>query len=96
MPTAAIYARISSDARGEGLGVERQITDCEALAASMGWTVYDLYVDNDVSAWSGKARPEYQRLCEDVKAGTVDAVVVWHADRLHRHPTGVGGLHGAV
>ena len=86
MPTAAIYARISSDPRGEGLGVERQIADCEALAASMGWTVHDHYVDNDVSACSGKARPEYQRLCEDLKAGTVDAVVVWHPDRLHRHP----------
>ena len=52
----------------------------------MGWEVHDTYVDNDMSAWSGKARPEYQRLCEDIKAGTVDGLVVWHADRLHRHP----------
>ena len=64
----------------------RQIADCERLAADLGWVVHDTYVDNDTSAWSGKARPEYLRLCEDIKAGTVDALVVWHADRLHRHP----------
>ena len=86
MRRAAIYARISSDPRGERLGVGRQIADCERLAADLGWTIHDTYVDNDTSAWSGKARPEYQRLCEDIKAGTVDGLVVWHADRLHRHP----------
>jgi len=48
--------------------------------------VVDVYVDNDVSAWSGKRRPEYSRLLEDLGSGDVDAVVVWHADRLHRHP----------
>ncbi|MCU0280753.1 MAG: recombinase family protein [Acidimicrobiia bacterium] len=86
MRRAAIYARISSDPSGERLGVGRQIADCERRAADLGWTVYDTYVDNDTSAWSGKTRPEYRRLCEDIKAGVVDGLVVWHADRLHRHP----------
>jgi len=81
-----VYVRISSDPDGTRLGVERQIADCEARAASLGWRVHDVYVDNDVSAWSGRTRPEYERLCEDIKAGTVNALVVWHADRLHRHP----------
>ena len=81
-----MYVRISSDPDGTRLGVERQIADCEARAASLGWRVHDVYVDNDVSAWSGRTRPDYQRLCEDIKAGTVNALVVWHADRLHRHP----------
>jgi DNA invertase Pin-like site-specific DNA recombinase len=83
---AAIYARISSDPDGTRLGVERQIEDCEAIAASLGWPVVEVFVDNDVSAYSGKRRPEYERLCEDIKAGTVDALVVWHPDRLHRSP----------
>jgi site-specific DNA recombinase len=86
MVSAGVYARISSDPRGERLGVERQVADCERLASDLGWTLYDVYVDNDVSAWSGRARPEYRRLCEDIKAGVVDGLVVWHADRLHRHP----------
>jgi site-specific DNA recombinase len=68
------------------LGVERQIADCEERAARLGWQVWDTYVDNDLSAWSGKGRPEYLRLCEDIKTRTIDAVIVWHADRLHRHP----------
>jgi site-specific DNA recombinase len=31
-------------------------------------------------------RPEYRRLLDDVRAGVIDAVVVWHLDRLHRQP----------
>src|SRR4030067_500544 len=92
MRRAAIYARISSDPQGRRLGVERQIADCERLAADLGWEVHDTYVDNDTSAWSGKARPEYQRLCEDIKAGTGEALVGGAADRLHPDPRGVGGL----
>jgi DNA invertase Pin-like site-specific DNA recombinase len=87
MPRAtAIYARISSDPGGTRLGVERQIEDCEALAGSLGWTVAEVYVDNDVSAYSGRRRPEYERLCDDIKAGVVDGLLVWHPDRLHRSP----------
>ena len=86
MRQVGVYARISSDPEGTRLGVERQIADCEALAARRGWRVVEMYVDNDTSAWSGRQRPEYRRLCEDIKAGAIHGVVVWHADRLHRHP----------
>lgn len=34
--------------------------------------------DNDVSAYSGKRRPGYERLMADVTAGAVDLVVAWH------------------
>jgi DNA invertase Pin-like site-specific DNA recombinase len=87
MPTAAaIYARISQDRDGTMLGVERQRDDCEALAERRGWPIAGIYVDNDTSAYSGKARPEYRRLLDDVKARRVDAIVAWHPDRLHRSP----------
>ncbi len=87
MPTAAaIYARISSDPDGDQLGVTRQVQDCEALAKRRGWTVLDRYVDDNQSAYSGKPRPEYRRMLDDIRAGVVDAVVVWHLDRLHRQP----------
>jgi DNA invertase Pin-like site-specific DNA recombinase len=66
--------------------VRRQLADCEDLAARKGWTVVDRYVDDDVSAWSGHVRPEYRRLLDDLRAGLLDAVVVWHLDRLHRQP----------
>src|SRR5450759_48141 len=87
MPAAAaIYARISSDPEGTMLGVTRQVTDCRALAERRGWHVADTYVDDDVSAYKGKLRPQYRRMLDDMRAGAVDAVVVWHLDRLHRNP----------
>lgn len=37
----AIYAGISKDKVGAGLGAERQQADCRELAARLGWTVGD-------------------------------------------------------
>src|SRR4051812_25865756 len=59
---AAIYARISSDVDGTRAGVERQLADCHKRAASLGWKVAAEYVDNDISAYSGKPRPDYERM----------------------------------
>ena len=84
---AAVYVRVSRDKTGAGLGVDRQEADCRAKAAELGWTVVEVYADNDLSAYSGKPRPGYRRLLADVRAGAVDAVVVWHTDRLHRRPS---------
>jgi DNA invertase Pin-like site-specific DNA recombinase len=87
MPTAAgIYARISEDRNGEMLGITRQVTDCDAYAALKGWPVVEHYCDDDFSAYSGKPRPAYRRLLEDIGTRRIDAVVVWHLDRLHRNP----------
>jgi len=83
---AAIYARISSDPSGMALGVSRQIEDCTAWAHNHGTVVAEVYVDNDISAYSGKTRPQYRRMCEDIKQGFRDGLIVWHPDRLHRSP----------
>jgi DNA invertase Pin-like site-specific DNA recombinase len=84
--TAGVYVRISKDREGAEHGVKRQQADCEALCERLGWQVGGIYVDNDISAYSGKRRPEYRRLLEDLKNGAVDAVLAWHPDRLHRRP----------
>ncbi len=84
--SAAIYARISSDADGTGLGVARQLEDCRKLAADRGWPVGAEYVDNDVSAFSGKPRRQYARMLADLASGDRDAVIVYNLDRLHRRP----------
>ena len=42
---AALYARISHDALNEGLGVERQMADCRALAERRGWEVVAEHVN---------------------------------------------------
>lgn len=84
--SVAIYARISQDRDGDGLGVQRQLDDCRAEAKRRGWTVGAEYLDDDVSAYSGKARPQYRRMLADIADGSRDAVIVWHMDRLHRRP----------
>lgn len=81
---AGIYCRISLDQTGESLGVTRQLEDCTALVESAGWTLVEVYTDNDISASSGKPRPEYQRMLRDIEAGQLDAIVAWHPDRLYR------------
>jgi DNA invertase Pin-like site-specific DNA recombinase len=85
-PRAGLYTRISLDRKGAGLGVERQEDDCRKLARRRGFDVVTLYSDNDISAYSGKRRPGYCKLLADIKSGSVDVVVAWHTDRLHRSP----------
>lgn len=84
MLRAVIYARISLDRSGEELGVQRQIEACTARAEALGGDVVDLYVDNDRSAFSGKARPQFERLLSDAKESRFDIVVTWASDRLYR------------
>jgi DNA invertase Pin-like site-specific DNA recombinase len=83
---AAVYVRISQDKTGERAGVERQEDDCRVLADRLGWTVTRVYADNDISAYSGKPRPDYKRMLADIAVGLIDAVLCWHPDRLHRSP----------
>lgn len=84
MNRAVIYARISVDQAGLGLGVDRQLEDCRAHCKKHGWQVVAEYVDNDVSAYSGKRRPRYDAMLQAIKNGEVDRVVAYHTDRLHR------------
>jgi site-specific DNA recombinase len=81
---AGIYVRISKDPTGLRAGVTRQLADCTAKAEQLGWPVVRVYTDNDISAYSGKHRPDYAALVDDVKNGVVTAVIAWHPDRLHR------------
>jgi site-specific DNA recombinase len=83
---AGLYLRISLDRTGERLGVDRQRKDCQRKAEQRGWRVVDVYEDNDVSASTGKKRPAYERMLEDIENGVINAVVVWDLDRLTRRP----------
>jgi DNA invertase Pin-like site-specific DNA recombinase len=40
--------------------------------------------DNDISAFTGKRRPDYERMLDDIQAGRITGVIAWHPDRLHR------------
>jgi DNA invertase Pin-like site-specific DNA recombinase len=93
---AAVYVRISQDREGAGLGVERQRGECEALCERLGWTVGEVFVDNDISAYRGKLRKGYERMLEAVKDGRCGAVVAWHPDRLHRSPAELERFIGVI
>lgn len=86
MRRAGIYARISDDPEGKGLGVTRQVKSCRELAERLRWEVVEVYVDNDVSATRSRSRPQYDLLLGDIEDGFIDAVLVWSLDRLHRRP----------
>jgi DNA invertase Pin-like site-specific DNA recombinase len=84
--TAAIYCRISKDRTGAGLGVDRQARACQEWADDHGWKVAEVYSDDDMSAYSGKPRPAYKRMLEDIAESRRDGLIAWHNDRLTRHP----------
>src|SRR5438105_4241611 len=84
MLRVGIYLRISLDRQGHRAGVERQRQDCIALCTQRGWTIVGFYEDNDVSAFTGAPRPDYDRLVGDIADGHIDVVCAYNQDRLWR------------
>lgn len=78
--TASLYLRVSQDKSGESLAVERQELECRALAERNGWTIKDVFIDNDISATTGKRRPAFEALL----LSNPERVICWHIDRLVR------------
>lgn len=86
---AAIYCRISLDAEGDELGVQRQEDDCRELAAARGMDVVEVYRDNDMGASTrsrAKRRPSFDRLLADAAAGRFAVVLAYSNSRLTRRP----------
>ncbi|MFE9763815.1 recombinase family protein [Streptomyces sp. NPDC005808] len=84
----ATYNRISKADVGDEDGVIRQGEDTAALALRRGIPVADQhrYVDNNISATSGKHRPQYEALMTAVQRGEVDCIIVTYMSRLWRGP----------
>lgn len=83
---AGIYCRVSKDARGDARSVEEQEEACRGWVERERWTLTDVYRDNDLSAsrYAKKARPDWQRLTEDLADGKMDVLVVWEVSRSTR------------
>ena len=84
MTRVAIYTRISSARRDDEVGVKRQEALCREYADQRGLTVVAVEEDNSVSATKDRARPAWQSLLGRITSGEIDAVLVWHTDRLYR------------
>lgn len=88
MPTAAIYARYSTDEQRE-TSIEDQVRRCRETAAREGFTVENAFVFSD-SAVSGTAKGRakrlgYQRLLDAIQNGLVDVVIVDDVSRVARN-----------
>lgn len=87
--TAAIYCRLSLAPDGSLEKVDRQEADCRQLAERLGWQIAEehIYRDNSRSAWQrNRKRPGWDAMLAAIERGDVDAIVVWHGDRLIRQP----------
>jgi DNA invertase Pin-like site-specific DNA recombinase len=86
---AAIYCRISLAKHGDTIKVDDQEKLCRQVAAQRGWRVYDSHVfkDPNRSAWQrNRRRPAWNAMLDAVNDGEVDAIIVYHGDRLIRQP----------
>src|SRR4051794_35290454 len=80
-----LYTRISKDDLQQGKGVQRQLEDARALAAQRGWEIVAEFSDNDLSAFSGVARPDYIKMMALAEAGGFDCIVTYMTSRLWRN-----------
>jgi site-specific DNA recombinase len=84
---AAIYCRISLASHGDRVKVKRQEKLCRALAKRLGWEVVIVFCDNNKSAWQrNRKRKEWDLMLAAVERGELDALIVYHGDRLIRQP----------
>lgn len=96
---AGILVRISDDREGSAAGVGRQEADARALADRLGWTVVEVFTENDTSAFKRRRvakadgttemrvdRPEFRRMLALVDSGQIDGLVAYHLDRVARDP----------
>jgi site-specific DNA recombinase len=81
----ALYARISQDTTGQAIGVADQLEHARAFAAARGYLVVAEHADNDISAFRGAARPEYQRVLTLARERRIDRVIVYHLTRMTRN-----------
>lgn len=82
---AAAYGRLSEqDDPNNTDSVDGQLERALAHIGRRGWDDVGTFRDDDVSAYSGRPRPGYDRLMAEIVAGRVDTVVVRHLDRLWR------------
>lgn len=86
-PQAAIYTRMSLASMDDQTKVDDQERRCREMCERLGWEVVAVYTDNNKSAWRhDRKRPGWDEMLNDVEAGRVNAIAVYHGDRLVRQP----------
>jgi len=93
---AGIYCRMSLAIMNDPTKVEDQARVSRELAERLHWGIAEgcgypepigVYTDNSRSAWQkNRKRPAWDAMLADVESGKLDAIVVYHGDRLVRQP----------
>lgn len=84
MKKACVYTRVSTQEQAaEGYSIEEQERLCKAGLESKGWEYVGTYSDPGISGRTMN-RPGLQQMIEDIKAGKIEAVVIYKLDRLSR------------
>ena len=78
---AALYARVSTVAHGQDVGL--QLDELRRVAGQRGWQVVGTFVDEGVSGATDR-RPALDRLMAEARAGRLDLVAVFRFDRFAR------------
>lgn len=84
MKHTALYLRVSTEAQAdEGYSLAAQAEKLEAYCRMKGIAQFERYVDGGFSG-SNLTRPAITQLVEEIRAGSVERVVVYKLDRLSR------------
>lgn len=69
-----------------GRSVGEQEAECRTWVDHEGWSLSEVYTDDDRSAsrYAKRDRPDWQRLMAAIDAGEVDVLVVWEPSRATR------------
>lgn len=81
---AAPYARISREDEGNVDNTDIQVDESQDYIEAQGWECVGVYVDDNLSAYSGKRRPAYDRLIAAIQANKIDVIVCTELTRLNR------------
>lgn len=91
MKKVALYSRVSTqEQREKGLSVAAQRQALLKYCEEKGYTVYEEYLDEGVSAGALKKRKGMNRLLDDCRAGKIELILFTKLDRWFRH---VGKYH---
>lgn len=88
MMKAAIYARVSTDDKGQD--TENQLLQLRQYCITKGYEVYKEFTEN-VTGTGKKRRPEFEEMMEDARRRKFDVLLVWSYDRFSR--AGLKDIH---
>lgn len=94
---AGIYCRLSYADDGTEERMERQEADCRQVGDRLSWPISEGHIFRDParSAWQrNRKRPGWDAMLTAVESGQIDALIVYHGDRLIRQPYDLERLIG--